>query len=63
VDVNAILILCFIFQLLLCVCTWKDGVEDLSYSLLYLPDGHLCVNGNVGLYLSSVMLENSKSML
>jgi hypothetical protein len=37
-NVNAILILCLMFELLLCVCTWKDGVEDffLAYYIFQL---------------------------
>jgi len=37
-NVNAVLILCFMFELLLCVCTWKDVVEDfcLAYYIFQL---------------------------
>jgi hypothetical protein len=52
-NINAILILCFMFELLLCVCTWKDGMEEFLFSL-YLPAGHLCAHGNVELHFSFI---------
>jgi len=37
-NVNGILILCFMFELLLCVCTWNDGEEGfcLAYYIFQL---------------------------